>query len=86
MDFQNDLIVSHCRTFKLLWSYSILILELENLAGKVGLEPTTIRLTAESSAIELLTNEFSCSSFAARHPVNKVGFTSNIVNLSKAPD
>lgn len=26
------------------------------MAGQVGLEPTTIRLTAERSAIELLTN------------------------------
>src|ERR1700686_834483 len=35
----------------------------ERLAPQVGLEPTTLRLTAECSAIELLRNDCGCTAF-----------------------
>ncbi len=45
-----------------------LLISIAFMAPEVGLEPTTLRLTAECSAIELLRNVSMAAHQSARHP------------------
>src|SRR6266705_2172800 len=59
-DFHSQ-VSAPCRAHKAEGRRSLLRRPSSNLAPQVGLEPTTLRLTAECSAIELLRNNCGCS-------------------------